>query len=79
MATAVLLLLLTGALLSVQVAVTLRVAPLALAVTHAMPAGLAFWGVLSSPFGGVFRTDFVILALVAFVAAALVRKIARAL
>lgn len=79
MACCVGLLLLTGSLLSVQVAVALKVAPVALTVTQLMPAGLAFWGVLSSPLGGVFRTDFVVLALAAFFAAALVRKIAKAL
>ena len=79
MACCVGLLLLTGSLLSVQVAVSLKVAPVALTVTQLMPSGLAFWGVLSSPLGGVFRTDFVVLALGAFFLAALVRKIAKAL
>ena len=73
------LLLLTGSLLSVQAAVALKVAPVALTVTQLMPDALAFWGVMSSPLGGVFRTDFVILAVVASFAAALVRKIAKAL
>lgn len=73
------LLLLTGVLLSVQAAVALKVAPVALTVTQLMPTGLAFWGVLASPLGGVFRTDFVVLALAAFLAGCLVRKIAKAL
>lgn len=72
------LLLLAAALLSSQVAVALHVAPLALAVTRALPAPLSFWGVLASPLGGVFRTDFVLVALAAFVAAKILRKIARA-
>lgn len=79
LAVSIALLLLTASLLSSQVAVALKVAPLALAVTRALPGGLAFWGVLSSPLGGVFRTDFVVVALVAYVAAKLLKKIARAL
>ncbi len=73
------LLLLAASLLSSQVAVSLGVAPLALAVTRALPASLSFWGVLASPLGGVFRTDFVLVALAAFVAAKILRKIARVL
>lgn len=75
----ILLALLTAALLSSQVAVALKVAPIALAVTHLLPGGFAFWGVLSSPLGGVFRTDFILVALAAFILSKIVKKIARAL
>lgn len=71
------LLALTAVLLFSQVAIALRVASLALAATHALPGWLAFWGVLSSPFGGVFRTDFVLAALAAYAVARILRKIAR--
>ena len=71
------LLVLTAVLLFSQVAIALRVAPIALAVTRALPGWLAFWGVLSSPFGGVFRTDFVLVALAAYAVARILRKIAR--
>ena len=78
-AVSILLALLTASLLSSQVAVALKVAPLALAVTHLLPGSLAFWGVLSSPLGGVFRTDFMVVALAAFILSKIVKKIARAL
>lgn len=78
-ALSVALVVLAAVFLVPQVAVSLRAAPLALAVTQALPGWLAFWGVLSSPFGGVFRTDFVLVALAAFIVSKLVRKIARAL
>lgn len=74
-----LLLLLTLALISTQVAVALRAAPVALAVTHALPAAIAFRWVLPSPLGGVFRTDFVLVAAVLLIAAKLVRKVAKKL
>lgn len=79
LAVCVFLLLLTLALVSSQAAVALRVAPAALALTQLLPAPLAFWGVLASPLGGVFRTDFVLAALVCFVAAKLSRRIGKAL
>lgn len=73
------LLVLTALFLSPQVAASLRVAPLALAVTAHMPAWLAFWGVLSSPLGGVFRTDFVVVALLLFVLGKVLHRIAKVL
>lgn len=79
MAGSIFVLLLVASLLSVDVAVALQVAPLTLALSKAIPAQFVMWGALPSPLGGVFRTDFFIVALVLFVAARLLRKIARAL
>lgn len=79
MALCILVLLLTATFLVPSVALALGTAPVALALTAALPAPLAFWGVLSCPLGGVFRTDFVIVAVVLLVAAKILRKIARAL
>ncbi len=73
------LVLLTATFLSPPVAAALRTAPLALAVTAHMPGWLAFWGVLSSPLGGVFRTDFVVVALVLLVLAKVLHRIAKVL
>lgn len=73
------LLLLVATYLSPQVAMALGTAPVALAITAALPPQLAFWGVLASPLGGVFRTDFVVVALVLLIAAKLLHRIARAL
>ncbi len=73
----IVLLLVTAALLVSDVAVTLRVAPLALDITRLLPDFLQYWSVISSPFGGVFRTDFAVVALVFFILAALIRRIAR--
>lgn len=71
MAVSLLLLLLCAALLSTAVALALHVAPLALALTQAIPAPLCFFGVVASPFGGVFRTDFALLAVCFFLLAKL--------
>lgn len=79
LAVCVVLLLLCASLLSSEVAVALRVAPAALTVTRLLPAPLSFWGVLASPLGGVFRTDFVLAALACYILAKLVRRIARIL
>ncbi len=79
LAVCMVLLLLTLALVSSQAAVALRVAPAALTLTKLLPAPLAFWGVLASPLGGVFRTDFVLAALACFVAAKVSRRIGKAL
>jgi hypothetical protein len=79
MCLAALLILLVAALVSSQVALSLKVAPVALAITQAMPAGLAFWGVVSSPLGGVFRTDILVVAVAAFVLAKVVRRVGRSL
>ena len=46
---------------------------------HAAPSWFAFWGVLPSPFGGLFRTDFFVLAIVLLIGAKVVRRIARLL
>lgn len=69
LAASLLLLALTASLLSTQVALALHVAPVALALTQLLPAPLCFWGVVASPFGGVFRTDFAIVAIVLFILA----------
>ena len=71
MAVGLVLLLLCASLLSTQVALALHVAPLALSITQLIPAPLCFWGVVASPFGGVFRTDFALLAVAFFLLARL--------
>ena len=71
MAVSLVLLLLGALLLSTQVALSLHVAPLALSITQLIPAPLCFWGVVASPFGGVFRTDFALLAVAFFLLARL--------
>ena len=73
------LLALCAVLLFNSVAVALHAAPVALAVTQRLPSWLAFWGVLPSPFGGLFRTDFFVLAIVLLIGAKVVRRIARLL
>lgn len=73
------LLLLVCALLSPAAASALRVAPTALAVTRLLPGRLAFWGALSTPLGGVFRTDFVVAAAACLALAWLFRKASRRL
>lgn len=73
------LLLLIAAFLSPAVASSLYAAPIALMITARMPAWLAFWGVLSSPLGGVFRTDFFVVALALLVLAKVFKKIAKVL
>ena len=77
LACSILLLLLILSLVATQVAVALHAAPIALAVTRLMPGWLAFSWVLPSPFGGVFRTDFLILAAALFVAAKVCRGVAK--
>ena len=71
MAVSLVLLLLCASLLSTPVALVLHVAPLALSITQLIPAPLCFLGVVASPFGGVFRTDFALLAVAFFLLARL--------
>ena len=71
MAVSLVLLLLCASLLSTQVALAVHVAPLALSITQLIPAPLCVWGVVASPFGGVFRTDFALLAVAFFLLARL--------
>lgn len=78
-ALAIFVLLLAATFLVPSVALALGTAPFALALTAILPAPLAFWGVLSSPLGGVFRTDFVVVAIALLIVAKILRKIARAL
>ena len=79
LACCLLLLALTLVLLFSQVALALGAAPLAMSVTRALPAWLAMLGVVASPFGGVFRTDFLIVAVALLVAAKIVRRLAKGL
>lgn len=71
------LLLLVCGLVSSAAASALRLAPTALAVTRLLPARLAFWGALSTPLGGVFRTDFALAAAALLAAAWAARRVAR--
>ncbi len=79
MAASLFMLLLSASLISTAVALSLHVSSLALTVSQLIPAPLSFWGVLASPFGGVFRTDFIIVAIVLFVAAKLLHLLRKAL
>lgn len=36
-------------------------------LSRALPASIAGWGVIASPFGGVFRFDFALVALACFI------------
>ena len=36
-------------------------------LSRALPAAIAGWGVIASPFGGVFRFDFALVALACFI------------
>lgn len=74
-----LVLALTLVLLFSQVALALGAASLAMSLTRALPAWLAMFGVVASPFGGVFRTDFLIVVVVLLVAAKLVHRLAKGL
>ena len=69
--------LLTLACVSSQVALALHVAPLALRLTAAMPAWLAYAGVVASPLGGVFRTDLFLCALACYLLSRLTRRLAK--
>ncbi|MBS5449683.1 MAG: hypothetical protein KHY83_01220 [Coriobacteriia bacterium] len=74
-----LMLLLVVTLLFAGVALTLGITPLAIEITRAIPASLAMFGVVASPFGGVFRTDFLIVAVVLLVAAKIAHRLAKGL
>lgn len=73
------LLLLTIVLLFSQVALSLGAGVLALEITRHLPGWLAMLGAVASPFGGVFRTDFLILAVLLLIAAKILRRIAKGL
>lgn len=73
------LLLLTITLLFSQVALNLGAGVLALEVTRHLPGWLAMLGTVASPFGGVFRTDFLILSVLLLVAAKILRRVAKGL
>ena len=72
-----LLCLLVLACISSQVALALHVAPLALRLTAAMPAWLAYAGVVATPLGGVFRTDLLVCAVVAYLLSRVLRRLAK--
>ena len=69
--------LLVLACISSQVALALHVAPLALRLTAAMPAWLAYAGVVAAPLGGVFRTDLLVCAVVAYLLSRVLRRLAK--
>ena len=75
----VLMLLLIVVMLFPQVALSLGLTPVAFSISRILPAGLSMLGVVASPFGGVFRTDFVIVVVVMFVAAKILSRIAKGL
>ena len=52
------------------------VAEAAVDLSYALPASVAGYGLVASPFGGVFRTDFALLALVLFLIDFLCTKLA---
>ena len=55
------------------------VAELAADLAHALPTQIAGYGLVSTPFGGVFRLDFAVLALLLFAIDYLCIRIADAL
>ena len=63
---AVLLCLLTAALCFSSLASLELVASLSVDLAYALPASIAGYGLVASPFGGVFRLDFAVLALLLF-------------
>ncbi|MBR2835332.1 MAG: hypothetical protein IKE43_06460 [Coriobacteriales bacterium] len=71
------LLLLLLSLVSTSIAASLHTAPLALEITHLLPSWFAYWGVIPSPFGGVFRTDFFILSIICALLARMIRSLAK--
>ena len=73
------MLLLSASLLSTAVALSLHVSSVALAISQILPTPLSFWGVLASPFGGVFRTDFIVVGIALFIAAKLLHLLRKAL
>lgn len=48
-------------------------------LSHALPSAIAGYGVIVSPFGGVFRFDYVIMAVVLFAVDAICARVARRL
>ena len=52
---------------------------IAVAVTGLLPPQIAFIGVVPSPLGGVFRTDFLLIAIACMVLARLVRALSKGL
>lgn len=48
-------------------------------LSRVLPSVIAGWGVLVSPFGGVFRFDFLIVAIVCFVLDFVCARISRAI
>lgn len=73
------LLLLTAVLMVPPAALALHASSVAMWVTGLFPDALCYWGVLSSPFGGVFRTDFLLVSFLLFLVAKLLRYVERRL
>ena len=46
-------------------------------LARALPAAIAGWGVIASPFGGVFRFDFALVALTCFVLDYVCQRVSR--
>lgn len=63
--------------ISSSAVIALDTASIALQITQELPAWLALWGVMSTPFGGVFRTDFAIIAFVLIIIASIFKRIAK--
>ena len=63
---AVVVCLVTAALCFSRLSSMTLVAALATSLAYALPASVAGYGLVASPFGGVFRFDFACLALVLF-------------
>lgn len=70
---------LTIALSFSGMATRLGIVNLLLDIAQVLPAVIAGWGLVATPFGGVFRLDFVIVALVFFLADYVLLRIADAL
>ena len=70
---------LTIALSFSGMATRLGIVNLVLDIAQVLPAVIAGWGLVATPFGGVFRLDFVIVALVLFLADYVLLRIADAL
>ena len=60
---AIVVCLLTALLCFSGAAVEAGVAELAADLAASLPEGIAGWGLASTPFGGVFRTDFALVAI----------------
>ena len=55
----------------------LNIVGLVVDLSRARPAAIAGWGVIASPFGGVFRFDFALVALTCFVLDYVCQRVSR--